>query len=82
MNRSPIIARETFKTRVPVTYNLAVAKVAMYIQHQESPKYGDLFIFLEPFHEELAFFKTLSKTVAESGGSYVLQEAEVFAMVQ
>ena len=49
----------------------------MQIQNNESPKYDQLFINLGTFHIKLAFF--LGKIVGESGGPYVLQEAEVLA---
>ena len=77
MNRSLIVAVEAGKTSIAVTYDLAIAKVAMQIQSQESPKYDQLFINLGAFHIESAFFKALGKFLGESGGSYVLQEAEV-----
>ena len=44
---------ETDKTRIAVTYDLAIAKVAMQIQSQESPKYDQLFINLGSIHIEL-----------------------------
>lgn len=51
----------------------------MQIQLQESLKYDQLFINLGPFLIKLSFFKTLGKIVGESGGTYVLQEAEILA---
>ena len=47
---------EAGKTIIAVTYDLAIAKVAMQIQSQESPKYGQSFINIGAFHIELAFF--------------------------
>ena len=79
MNRSLIVAMEAGKTSIAVTYDLAIAKVAKQIQSQESPKYDQLFINIGAFHIELAFFKALGKFLGESGGPYVLQEAEVLA---
>ena len=56
MNKSLIVAMEAGKTIIAVTYDLAIAKVAMQIQSQESPKYGQSFINIGAFHIELAFF--------------------------
>ena len=56
------------KTSIAVTYDLAIAKIAMQIQHEETPKYDGVFIALGSFHIEMAFFKVLGKIIAESGG--------------
>ena len=61
MNRSLKVAMEAGKTSIAIIYDLAIAKVAMQIQSQESPKYDQLFINLGPFHIESAFFKALGK---------------------
>ena len=53
VNRSLIVEMETGKTSIAVTYDLAIAKVAMQIQSQESPKYDQLFINLGSIHIEL-----------------------------
>ena len=79
MNRSLIVAMEAGKTCIAVKYDLPIAKFTMQIQSQESPKYNQLFINIGAFHIELAFFKDLGKFLGESGGPYVLQEAEVLA---
>ena len=79
MNPTLKLADEAKKETVAVTYDLAIAKIAMQIQKQESPKYDRLFVTLGPFHMELAFFKAIGKVIAESGGPYVLQEAEAIA---
>ena len=70
---------EAGKTSVAVTYDLAIAKVAIQILSQECPKYDQLFINLGTFYIELAFFKALEKFVVESREPYVLQEAKVLA---
>ena len=79
MNRSLIVAMEASKTSIAVTYDLAISKFTMQIQNQESPKHNQLFINIGAFHIELAFFKDFGKFLGESGGPYVLQEAEVLA---
>ena len=68
MKRSSILARECQKSSIAVTYDLAIAKIAMRIQENESPRFDNLFIALGPFHEQMAFFSALGKYIAESGG--------------
>ena len=73
MNRSVIAAMEAGKTSITVTNDLAIPKVAMQIQSQESPKYDQLFTNLGTFHKELACFKALENIVDEPSGTYVFQ---------
>lgn len=75
LNRSQNVVKEVTKTSTAVTCDLVIVSVTMHIQNQQSRKYDPLFIYLEAFHIELAFFKTLGKT----GGPYVLQEAKALA---
>ena len=77
MRRSLEITAEAQKTSIAVTYDLAIAKVAMQIQHEETPKYDGVFIVLGSFHIEMAFFKALGKIIAESGGPYILEECGI-----
>ena len=75
LNRSQIVVKEVRKISTAVTCDLAIVSVTMQIQSQQSRKYDPLFIYLGAFHIELAFFKTLGNT----GGPYVLQEAKALA---
>ena len=77
MRRSLEITAETQKTSIAVTYDLAIAKIAMQIQHEETPKYDGVFIVLGSFQIEMAFFKVLGKIIAESGGPYILEECGI-----
>ena len=77
MRRSLEIAAEAQKTSIAVTYDLAIAKIVMQIQHEETPKYDGVFIALESFHIEMAFFKVLGKIIAESGGPHILEECGI-----
>ena len=65
------------KESVAVTYDLAIAKIAMQIQANETPIYDKVFVALRAFHIELSFFSALGKYIAESGGPYILNEAKV-----
>lgn len=62
-----------------VMYDLKAAKPAMQMQASESPKFDDVFIMMDAFHIEIAFFKVIGKLVAQSGGTDALTETEVIA---
>ena len=71
------IAAEAQKASIAVTHDLATAKIAMQIQHEETPKYDDVFIALASFHIKMTFFKALGKITDESGGPYILKECGI-----
>ena len=77
MRKSLQIAQEAKKNSIVVTYDLAIAKIAMQIQKQESPVYDNMFNALGSFHIEKAYFKALGKIMSESGGPFLLQECQV-----
>ena len=79
MTRALRIAEECGKTSIAVTYDLAIAKMAMHIQEEESPNFDKVFIALGTFHLELAMFKAIGSFLAESGGPYILNECLVLA---
>ena len=79
MNRAQKMAMECGKDSITVTYDLAIAKIALQIQATEAPKYDNLFFNLGAFHIELAFFNVLGKYFCESGGPYILSESDVLA---
>lgn len=56
-----------------------VAKPALQLQATEAPKFDDIFIMFGAFHIQMAFFKTIGKLVAESGGPRMLTECQVLA---
>ena len=53
-----------------VIYDLAIAKIALQLQAEEKPTYGNV---TPPVH----FFSIPAKYVAESGGSHILNETNV-----
>ena len=79
MKRSQQLAKESKIKEITVTYDLAIAKVAMQIQAKESPRFDNLFIAMGTFHSEMAFFNVLGKYIEESGGTYILVESGVIA---
>lgn len=50
MKQSQNIAAEIEQPCITVTYDLAIAKIAMQVQSTEKPAYDNLFINLGPFH--------------------------------
>ena len=75
--RSLQIAQEARKNSIVVTYDLAIVKIAMQIQKEESPVYGNIFVSLGSFHIEMAYFKAVGKIISQSGGPFLLQECQV-----
>ena len=56
MRRSLRIASEGQKENISVTYDFAVAKLAILIQAEEKPTFDKIFISLRFFHLEMTFF--------------------------
>ena len=75
--RSLDIVEEINKTSIALTDDLAIAKMALQIQHEESPKFDILFVNLAAFHIELSFFHAIATFIGESGWPYILIEAEI-----
>ena len=77
LKRSKKLAIESGKKSIVVTYDLAIAKIAMSIQAKESPEFDNVFVALGSFHIELAFFSACGKIVNESGAPHFLAELEI-----
>ena len=56
LKRLQKVSEECNKYNISVTYDLAIAKVAMQLQAEEKPTYDNVFIHLGPFHITCAFF--------------------------
>lgn len=69
------LADECDKNCMSVTNDLAIAKFALSIQSEESPKFEIIFIQLGSFHIELSFFKVVGKFIADSSVPYILPES-------
>lgn len=67
MNQSLKIAAELRELSISVSYDLAIAKVAMQIQSAKSPTYDSLFIHLGTFHVMIAYFEAVGKFIAGCG---------------
>lgn len=73
------IASECGEASILVHYDLAVAKPALMIQNQESPRFDNIFICFGSFHIELAYFGALGYYLQGSGIENILSESEVLA---
>ena len=80
MRRTLPIEHECNRDTIAVTYDLAIAKIAMQIQQTESPKYDKLFICLGAFHIGMAFFLHLVRLLQIL--VHILNESEVLAQGQ
>ena len=79
MKKSLKISSECGKHNIAVTFDLAIAKLALQIQAEESPKFDNIFVTLGSFHIELAFFNACGKILSESGALHILNESLILA---
>lgn len=73
------IAKECNQPQIIVSYDLAIAKMAMQIKMTETPKFDNIFINLGAFHIQMAFFKAIGKYIDACGITDILVQAEVLA---
>ena len=78
-SRSLRIASEGQKENISMTYDLAIAMLAMQIQAEEKSTFGKIFISLGSFPLEMALFSALGKIIEESGSPHILDECKVLA---
>lgn len=79
MKQSKKIAEDLQQPYIQVTYDLAIAKVALQIQATEKPQFDNLFIHLGPFHIMMAYFKAVGKVISDCGLSNVMVESSLLA---
>lgn len=73
------IAKQCQQDHIIVTYDLAIAKMAMQIQENEKPKFDNIFVNLGAFHLQMAFFKAIGKFIDSCGLVEILVQADVLA---
>jgi len=73
------VANECRERYALVHYDLAIAKPALQIQEQESPKYDNVFICFGAFHMQMAYFGAIGYILEESGGPQILIDTGVLA---
>lgn len=79
MRQSQRICQDIQQTSIQVTYDLAIAKVALQIQSTEKPAFDNLFIHLGPFHIMMAYFKAVGKIITDCGLSNIMVQSNLLA---
>lgn len=67
LKQSQKVAEECDETCMQITYDLAIAKVALQLQCMEKPRFDTLFIHVGTFHVMVAFLKAVGKFIDNSG---------------
>ena len=71
------LAVECGKYEIALTYDLAIAKMAMEIQIKEAPTIDNIFVTLGSFHIEMAFFSVIGQYISKAGGPHLLTESGI-----
>ena len=79
MKISQKLAAECGEQYAIVHYDLAVAKLALSIQAEESPTFDNVFVCFGAFHLQMAFHSALCHYLADSGGPQILTDTGVLA---
>ena len=77
LKRAFAFANQSERDSIAVTYDLAIAKITIQLQAEESPKYDKVFFAMGSFHMELTMFGAIGKYIAESGAEQLLNETHV-----
>lgn len=79
MKQSQKICKEVQQSSIQVTYDLAIAKVALEMQASYKPNFDNLFIHLGPFHIMMAYFKAIGKVIMDCGLTNVMVQSNLLA---
>lgn len=79
MKQSKAVANECGEDYMEVTYDLAIAKIALQIQSTDKGEFDNLFIHLGSFHIMQAYFKAIGKFIDNCGLSTIMVNAEMLA---
>ena len=79
MHQCLSILKELNQPYIQVTYDLAIAKIALQIQSTEQDTFKKLFIHLGAFHIMLSYFKAIGKIISDCGLSTIMVESEMLA---
>lgn len=77
--KSQKIAHECSQQYIQVTYDLAIYKIANQILSTEKPQFDNVFINLEQFHIEMAFFKVVGKVFDNCGVTNIMIDSDLLA---
>ena len=73
------VAAECDEPYALVNYDLAIAKPALQMQANESPKHDNVFVCFGAFHIQMAYFGAIVYALEEPGGQQILTDTEVLA---
>lgn len=82
MFQAQILAVECNEPYMQVTYDLAIAKIALQIQSMERENvhnFNNLFIHFGAFHIQMAYFKAVGKYIDNCGISNILIDSKLLA---
>ncbi|GFS69364.1 uncharacterized protein TNCV_4011731 [Trichonephila clavipes] len=79
MKQSKKIFEKVKQLSIQVTYDLAIAKVALQIQATKKPDFDNLFIHLEAFHIMMAYFKAVGKVIIDCGLTNIMVQNNLLA---
>jgi hypothetical protein len=79
MRQAQKVAEECNEDYMEVTYDLAIAKVALQIQSMETPQFDNLFIHFGSFHIIMAYFKAIGKLIDSCGITNIMVNADILA---
>ncbi|GFW34879.1 hypothetical protein TNCV_978171 [Trichonephila clavipes] len=79
MKQSKKIYEEVKQSSIQVTYDLAIAKVALQIQATKKPDFDNLFIHLGAFHIMMAYFKAVGKVIIDCGLTNIMVQSHLLA---
>ncbi|KAL7296863.1 hypothetical protein TKK_0010257 [Trichogramma kaykai] len=78
MKRSLQIASECGSDYISLTYDLAMAKIALRIQSADDT-YKNIFINFGAFHIKMSYFKAIGKFISGCGLTNILVDGEILA---
>ena len=73
------VAAEFGEPYACVHYDLAVAKLALKIQAEETPSFNNVFVCFGAFYVQMAYFAGLGFLIADSGDPHILTDTGVLA---
>lgn len=73
------IATECGQASIMVTYDLAIAIIAMRLRSTEKPTFDNVFINCGKFHIQMAFFHAIGIFINDCGSTNVLSDIEILA---
>lgn len=73
------IAEECNQATIMVTYDLAIAIIAMRIRSTEKPTFDNVFVNLGGFHIQMAYFHAIGTLITDCGLTDVLVDCEILA---